>query len=171
MRVYIESTIPSYLAARRPRDARQASRQATTQRWWDRERAKHELFVSAAVLEEISRGEAQMAEKRLALVHGIPKLDMVSVAEEIASRALQSGALPRDAETDAAHIGPATAHAMDILLTWNCRHLSNPSIQRKLREIAARYAVTLPLICTPEQLMRTADEQQKDRERSVIQER
>jgi hypothetical protein len=33
-RLYLETTIPSYLVARRSRDLRLAADQATTQEWW-----------------------------------------------------------------------------------------------------------------------------------------
>ena len=46
MRVYIESTIPSYVVARPARDLLQAARQQLTNDWRDLQRAKHELFTS-----------------------------------------------------------------------------------------------------------------------------
>jgi len=32
-----------------------------------------------------------------------------------------------EAAVDAAHIAIASVHEMDFLLTWNCRHIANPS--------------------------------------------
>jgi hypothetical protein len=61
MRVYIESTIPSYIAARPARDLLQAARQQLTRDWWDMQRDKHDLFTSQVVLDEIAGGEAAMA--------------------------------------------------------------------------------------------------------------
>jgi hypothetical protein len=66
---------------------------------------------------------------------------------------LDSGVLPRDADRDAAHIALATVHEMDILLTWNCRHIANAFIQAKLRKLAHVGGFTLPVICTPEELL------------------
>jgi hypothetical protein len=37
-RLYLETTIPSYLVARRSRDLRLAADQETTQQWWEAER-------------------------------------------------------------------------------------------------------------------------------------
>ena len=65
MRIYIESTIPSYVVARTARNLLQAARQQLTHDWWDWQREKHELFTSQIVLDEISAGERAMAERRL----------------------------------------------------------------------------------------------------------
>jgi hypothetical protein len=60
MRVYIESTIPSYVVARPARDLLQAARQQLTKDWWDLKRRKHELFTGQLVLDEIAFGEPEI---------------------------------------------------------------------------------------------------------------
>ena len=65
MRIYLESTIPSYIVARPARDLLQAARQQRTRDWWDFRREKHELFTSQIVLDEIAAGERAMALRRL----------------------------------------------------------------------------------------------------------
>ena len=60
MRIYSESTIPSYVVARPARDLLQAARQQLTRDWWDLKRQAHELFTSQVVLDEIAAGEAAM---------------------------------------------------------------------------------------------------------------
>jgi hypothetical protein len=54
---------------------------------------------------------------------------------------------------DAAHIALAIVHRMDILLTWNCRHIANASIGIPLRRLAEAEGRELPVICTPEELL------------------
>jgi hypothetical protein len=61
--------------------------------------------------------------------------------------------LPRKAANDAAHIAIATVHGMDYLLTWNCKHIANALIQKKLAQICADFEYELPTICTPYELM------------------
>lgn len=50
-RVYLETTVPSYLTARPSRDLIRAARQQLTRDWWSG-RAAFELFVSELVVEE-----------------------------------------------------------------------------------------------------------------------
>ena len=64
-RLYLETTIPSYLVARRSRDLRLAADQETTQQWWEAERHDYELFISQAVVFEVSKGDPNFAAARL----------------------------------------------------------------------------------------------------------
>jgi hypothetical protein len=159
MRIYIESTIPSYVVARPARDLLQAARQQLTKDWWDLKRATHELFTSQVVLDEITSGEAAMARQRLTVMAGITLLRSTDEAETLTQRILDSGLLPPDADRDAAHIALATVHEMDILLSWNCRHIANAMIQARLRRLADDAGFTLPVLCTPEELLENDNEQ------------
>jgi hypothetical protein len=156
MRIYIESTIPSYVVARPARDLLQAARQQLTRDWWDLQRANHELFTSQVVLDEIAGGERAMAEQRLTLVAGLALLRSTPGIEALAVDVLNSGLLPATADGDAAHIALATAYGMDILLTWNCRHIANAAIVGRLRRLTAERGYTLPEIYTPEELLGTS---------------
>jgi hypothetical protein len=152
MRIYVESTIPSYVVARPARDLLQAARQQLTRDWWEMKRDKHELFTSQIVLDEIASGEAAMAQQRLALMSGIPLLPSTEEAEALTQSILDSGLLPAQADRDAAHIALATVYGMDVLLSWNCRHIANAAIQSRLRQVAEKFGVVLPVLCTPDEL-------------------
>src|SRR5712692_4002310 len=93
-----------------------------------------------------------MARQRLAVMAGITLLRSTDEAETLAQRILDSGLLPPDADRDAAHIALATVHKQDILLTWNCRHIANAAIQARLRMLTGQSGLTLPVLCTPDEL-------------------
>jgi len=152
MRIYIESTIPSYVVARPARDLLQAARQQTSKDWWDLKRQQYELFTSEIVLAEISEGETFMAQQRLEVMRDIKLLRLTDDTEALTRRILDSGLLPLDADRDAAHIALATIYEMDILLSWNCRHIANASIQARLRRLAEQMGFALPVLCTPDEL-------------------
>jgi hypothetical protein len=42
---------------------------------------------------------------------------------------------------------------MDFLLTWNCRHILNKIIERRLAGVCVTMGLSLPVICTPPELM------------------
>lgn len=96
---------------------------------------------------------------RIALMSGIVVALATDEVEALTQSILDSGVLPSSADRDAAHIALATVHEMDILLTWNCRHIANVFIQAKLRKLAAAAGFTLPVICTPEELLERDNEQ------------
>jgi len=53
----------------------------------------------------------------------------------------------------AARIALATVHKMDILLTWNCRHIANAAIQARLRRVVQARGFELPAVCTLDELI------------------
>ncbi len=155
--MYIETTIISYLVSRPSRDLLVAAHQQVTHVWWTDRRPKFECFVSQVVLDEASAGDPAEAKKRNEAVRDFPALEVTEDAEELTRAVLASGALPPQAVRDAAHIAAAhiavaAVHDVDYLLTWNCKHLANAQIIRRVSAVCSeRY--NMPLICTPEELM------------------
>ena len=80
-------------------------------------------------------------------------MDITPEVADLASSILASGKIPRKAATDAAHIALAAVHGMDFLVTWNCVHIANATIQKALIAICREHACECPVICTPEELM------------------
>ncbi|MFB3891934.1 MAG: type II toxin-antitoxin system VapC family toxin [Phycisphaerae bacterium] len=152
-RVYIETTIVSYLTARPTRDLILTAHQEITREWWEACRRAFELFVSRLVLDEAARGDAEAAAKRLAILRDLPELPVTGEATGLAARLLREGLLPRQAAADAMHLAMATVHCMDALLTWNCRHLANASILGEVGMFVRRMQYELPIVCTPDELM------------------
>lgn len=66
--LYLESTIPSYLTARPSRDLIVAAHQQITYEWWQQVRTNFDIYISEAVLDEISAGDFDAASRRLAIV-------------------------------------------------------------------------------------------------------
>ena len=106
-RVYVETSVVSYLAARFSRDVVILGNQVVTREWWRDAAKRFELVVSALVFEEAGDGDPQAARDRLAVLEPLTVLD--ASEESIAlSRALtQMHALPAVAAQDAAHIAIA----------------------------------------------------------------
>ena len=156
-KLYLETTIPSYLAARVSGDLVIAANQRLTQEWWDSRRAEFELYVSEVVLGEAALGDPNLAARRLSLVEGMQVLAVDRRSEALTASLLAEGPLPVKAATDAAHIALASVYECAYLLTWNCRHIANAEIQAQMRRLVARYGYELPVMCTPAQLMGDVD--------------
>ena len=69
--VYLETTIPSYLAAKASRDLIVAAHQRITQDWWETARHRFELYVSEAVLDEVRAGDPDAVARRLEYVENL----------------------------------------------------------------------------------------------------
>ena len=151
--VYIETTIISYLTAWRSPHLIMAAHQEATRDWWDDERHHFDLFVSEAVIQEASAGDSEATSRRLGAIRGIPEFQITNEARYLAKALIRNGKLPDKAGMDALHISVATANGADYLLTWNCRHIANATLQRSMREICEDAGYILPIICTPLELI------------------
>jgi len=152
-KVYIETTIPSYLVARPTRDLIVAAHQELTRQWWSRRRRRFDLFISQFVLNEASGGQEDLARQRLRFLEGIPLLEAAEAVGDLAEDLVRGGAVAARAAADAAHIAVAAVHEMDFLMTWNCAHLANAVTALKIREVCQSQGYASPEICTPEELM------------------
>jgi hypothetical protein len=79
-RVYLETTIPSYLTAWPSRDLVRAAHQQITRDWWDRRRAEFELYISQVVVRECQAGDAAAAAERLKILQDLPLLEQTEEA-------------------------------------------------------------------------------------------
>ena len=155
--VYIETSIISYLTSRVSRDLIGAARQQLTQTWWQ-VRLNYDLYISEVVSLECAAGDPIAAKKRLDAIQQLPLLRVTTEAIEISKGLVARGIIPTKAAEDALHISIATVHAMDFLLTWNCRHIANPEIQKRIAQYLEERRLFLPFICTPDELLGADDE-------------
>jgi hypothetical protein len=151
--VYLETTIVSYLVARPSRSVLLAAHQKITREWWEKRRAGFDLFVSRVVLDEASVGEKAKSQERLALIAGLPRLEIDDEAVHLARSLTARGPIPAKAGSDALHVAVAAVHEVDFLLTWNCKHLANAEMADRVDCIILRHGYKPPRICTPEELM------------------
>jgi hypothetical protein len=152
-KVYLETTFVSYLVARPSRDLLVAAHKQATDEWWANRRSDFECYVSQIVIDEVAAGDPAEVQKRLAIVGGLPALEITEDAESLTQDIMAAGVLPPHAVRDAAHIAVAAVHAIDYLLTWNCKHLANAQIARRIALVCERQGHRMPIICTPEELM------------------
>lgn len=151
-RIYIETTIVSYLTGRPSRDVVIAGHQQSTHEWWDTRRTSYELCTSELVLVEAASGDPQAAHHRLDVLNDMGLLETTGEAMDLAQALVEAGALPENAADDALHIAVAADHAIPYLLTWNCRHLANATMRAIIESVCAARGFKAPIICTPEEL-------------------
>lgn len=152
-RVYLETTIVSYLTSRPSRDLVTAAHQQVTREWWEDRRHAFELYVSQYVIKEAGEGDSVVAERRRHFLDDLPLLETTAATVDLAESLIRAHALPRRAAVDALHLAIASVCEMDILLTWNCRHLANAERALPIAEAIRAEGYRPPVICTPEELM------------------
>jgi|SRR5882724_3575260 len=152
-RLYLETSVVSYLTARPSSDIITAARQLITTRWWSLRRTHFELVTSELVLEEAARGDADAAARRLAALETIPLLGVTQAASELAGSIVRAHLLPASAFPDALHIAVASIHAVEYLLTWNCSHIANAELLPDVTALVEEARFNMPFVCTPEELL------------------
>ena len=152
-RVYIETSIVSYLTGRPSRDMVIAAHQELTRQWWDTRASSFELLVSELVREEVAKGDVEASDKRLSIIRKLPILGTSNEAILLAEQLILSGPIPREYAADALHIAISTVNGIEYLLTWNCKHLANAAHRNKIEIVVEEAGYTCPVICTPEELM------------------
>jgi hypothetical protein len=148
--VYVESSVPSYLAAHPSRDRLLAAHQQATHEWWGIACARFKLWVSELVLQEIRRGDPDAAARRVAYVAKIPVLELTDDVRALAGSYQIRFGMPYEARVDLTHVAIAVLREIDYLVTWNCAHIANPAVIRKLAEDNREHGRFTPLILTPE---------------------
>jgi hypothetical protein len=151
--VYIETTFVSLLVADPSRDLITAANQQATRDWWQLRRMEFHCITSDEVVREAEKGDPEQVRKRLEIVRSLPMITRTPEAENLTAAFMSTGAIPTRAAGDAAHLAIATLAGADYLLTWNCRHLANGHILRRISRAAASLGWDLPIVCTPPALM------------------
>ncbi|MHB1424595.1 MAG: type II toxin-antitoxin system VapC family toxin [Gemmataceae bacterium] len=155
--VYLETTVIGYLAMRVSSLLRVAANQQTTRDWRDTNRQRFALFVSRFVVDECSDGDTFAAQERLVYLEGIPLLQISDEVNSLAESLVVGIPLPEKAGIDALHISIAAVHGIQYLLTWNCKHIANPSLRPRIESFCRAKGYEPPVICTPQELLEIND--------------
>lgn len=152
-KVYIETTIISYLAARPSRDLIVAGHQQITHEWWQNARPSFTVVSSQLVAREAGAGDSEAAAARLAFLGGLTLLEISEEALALTQHLLQSKAIPQEFPEDALHVAVAVVNGIEYLLTWNYKHLANAGMRSKIEATCRELGYEAVTICTPEELM------------------
>jgi hypothetical protein len=157
--VYIESTIPSYATAWPSSNILNTIRKAQTETFWQI-RNRFNLWISQDVIDEISQGDKDAAQRRLSFVQGIELLPKPDGLDVLATTYQMLLDIPDRAKQDCSHLAYCVLNKVDYLLSWNCTHLG-PVAQDKARSYNDKNNFWTPLLVTPEILYAIAMKEKK----------
>ena len=152
-KVYIETSVVSYLTSRPSRDLIIAGHQQITQEWWSKQILRLDPYVSEIVLEEISRGDTAAAQSRLNAVEGFQSLAVTPEVFKLAREYYAALQLSDKARLDAIHLALAVQHGMDFLVSWNFIHIAGARPRSIIQTVNYNKGIKTPIICTPEELL------------------
>jgi hypothetical protein len=149
LKLYIESTIASYITARDSYDIRHLADQLITRAFWENERNRFHLRTSRTVLDECGRGDPEAAKRRIKLIEDIELLRETDKAKQLSLLYQQLLNIPKRAKNDAMHLALCVVHEIDLLLTWNCTHLG-PIAQKHVQAYNEKHGLWTPALVTPD---------------------
>jgi predicted nucleic acid-binding protein len=152
-KVYIETSVISYLTARPSRDIIVAANQQATQEWWLKRKPDFDIYISQLVIQEASAGNAQAVFERQAILNDLTMLDLSKESVALAERLVKEKAIPEQAAEDALHIALAAVNGMDYLITWNFKHIANAALRANVELVCRLSDYEPPIICSPLELM------------------
>lgn len=97
--------------------------------------SNYDIYISDIVILEINKNtNLELKEKMLELLnsYGIKKLETKEEIKNISRIYLESGIIPKNKVEDALHVAFTTYYEMDILLSWNFKHLANVHKEQKI---------------------------------------
>ncbi len=152
-KVYVETSVISYLTARPSRDIIVIANQQATQEWWNERSGQFDLYVSQLVKQEAVFGDAEAISKRQQTISQCTLLDITQEAVSLAKKLVEQGAIHKNAVEDALHVAIAAVNGMDYLITWNFKHIANALIRANIEFACRSNGYEPPIICSPLELM------------------
>lgn len=74
-------------------------------------------------------------------------------AVDLAESLIRLEAMPAKAYADALHIACASMEHMDLIASWNFRHIASIWARQKIRDALLQLGFAAPIIATPEDLV------------------
>ena len=163
LRVYVETSVVSYLTARIARDVVTSENQLATRDWWQEAPNRFDLVVSELVIQEASAGDPTAVRDRLAAIASLRILEADKESAKLSRSLIRGHAMTPHAESDAMHVAIAVANGVDYLVTWNLRHIANPRLIPQIDKACRARGYAPVMIRTPSQL-RTFSMQDTERD-------
>ncbi|MDE0012198.1 MAG: type II toxin-antitoxin system VapC family toxin [Candidatus Poribacteria bacterium] len=148
-KVYIETTVVSYLVARRSNDVMVFDRQRSTRQLWEEYSDAFEFVTSDIVLGEAMRGDPREAQRRITLLDDLRTLPLSLEAVALAHKLIDEGTVPLQFLPDAQHIAIAVVHSIEYLVSWNYKHIVNETKRQHIADVCLAAGYQPTTLCTP----------------------
>lgn len=113
----------------------------------------YEPFISDIVIQEASKGDQALAGRRLKVLEDFQVLRIDDEAKVLARLFLTGKAIPQNCPEDALHIAVAAVNGIDIIVTWNFKHINNPFTKIMIRQLIENEGYVCPGICSPDEFL------------------
>ena len=141
-KLYLDTSIPSAYY-----DFSKPIRQLITKKWFENDSLLYDIYVSVITIEEIDEYKnipKKEKIKQLLVDYDLKVLEFSEEAKHLAEEYMNKGAIPKSEPEDAYHIAIATLNDIQVLASWNFKHIVSVNPIRKVHEINSKH--NLPLL-------------------------
>ncbi len=126
LKIYLDTSVISALF-----DTKSPEMMRWTEEFW-KIIDKYEGYISDVVIAEIQETpDAKLKEQMSEVIKSLTRLEMDEDAEILSGEYVRYGAVPSKYRKDAMHIAITTVNHIEILVSWNYRHI----VRRKTKEV------------------------------------
>ena len=151
LKIYIDTSV---LGAIHDKD--EPSRLGATKQFLKEiENNRHDGFISNIGVEEIGRAPESLRDGIADMVRRIG-LNMVMETddcEELVKEYLNDGIIPLKYRDDARHIAVATVYEVDVIVSWNFKHMVNVFVKRAVNSVNLRLGYKTIDILSPQEVI------------------
>lgn len=149
LKLYIETSVWNFLFA----DEAPEKKKATEALFKEIEEGKYSLFISEIVVNEINKAPIDKQELLAGEIHKYKPvvLEDSDESQELVSYYLRNGLLTENQMADLGHVAIATVNEMDILASWNMRHIVKRRTRTMVNALNQLRGYRTLDICTPEE--------------------
>lgn len=150
MRIYIETSVISAYEF-----GDEVSRRITKQFFNSVMKRNHELFTSDVTLAEVEKASKVIQRKMISVIklYGLRTLYLNEDALILADHYVKERVIPAKVAPDAQHIAGASISGMEVLVSWNLKHIVNLHTKLKVKEINSQLGYLIPDIVRPDEMM------------------
>ena len=148
MKLYIETSVPNFLFSIQD----SLEKQAITKSFFKNVVPKHDCYVSDIYILEAENAnpEKQKQLKSVITQYNLKVLEKIKTAEKLAGKYQEELNLPEKYFNDLLHIAIATVHKMDVVVSWNLKHIVKLKTILAVEKVNKRFKYTTIHIFTPE---------------------
>jgi predicted nucleic acid-binding protein len=151
LKLYLETSIWNFLIAD---DA--PEKRAETERFFEEIKGgKYEIYVSELVIAEIDQAREEKRGRLRKLVDEYQPIELETdeSVEELSEKYIAAKIVPSKYENDVIHIAYAVAQDMDVVVSWNMKHIVKLKTRMEINGINKIYGYKEIELCTPEEVI------------------
>ena len=150
MKLYIETSVPNFLFSIQD----SLEKQTITQGFFKNVVLKHDCYVSDIYILEAENAnpEKQKQLKSVITQYNLKVLEKTKAAEKLAEKYHEELKLPEKYFNDLLHIAIATVYKMDVVVSWNLKHIVKLKTILAVEKVNKRFKYTTIHISTPEEI-------------------